>query len=883
MKTWGLLLAFLAAFSGAFGAHIRGGEITYKYLGAGPEPGSSKYELTLKLYVDCRANSPGQLDDVITFTIFNRGVSGSRPFLANAPFSSQQIIEYDPGSNPCILNPPTDICYRLRYYKTTIALLDNAEGYTVGFQRCCRIANIENVSGNSGVTGATYSCDIPGTNNLASAPKNSSPILNPNDAIAICAGAGFTFDFSAVDPDGTDSLVYALCEAFVGGGTEPGDCFDCTSPAPASNPPFRKIGYRSGFSGGSPLGSTVSFNSKTGRLSGIAPKTVGQYVLTACVSEYRQGILINTHRKDIHISVSNCKPLKAFLQPDYTFCDDFNVTFENGQVNPDGSTYVWTYGDGSKPDTVKTALGSVQHQYKDTGAYTVKLFITLANGQCADEATTVAKVYPGFNPDFSAAGSCLLIPFRFTDQSTTRFGFVNNWTWDFGDETVTTDISTAPNPNYKYNSLGQKTVSLTVGSNKGCLKTITKLIEVKDKPTLLLNFKDTLICSIDQIQLSASSPGSLAPVFTWSPLYNIINPNSPNPIVYPKTTTRYKVSMTDNGCAAEDSMLVRVVDEVTLSVSPDSTICLTDAAQIEAFGDGLKYVWSPAATILNAQVRNPLVTPAGSTTYSVISSIGSCTKTASININTIPYPVSDAGPDVIICYDDSTQLQGSMIASAFTWSPTGTLINPTTLSPIAFPLRSTNYILTVTDILGCPKPVSDTIRVTVQPPVRAFAGNDTAIVVGQPLQLRATGGEFYAWSPPTGLNFTNIATPVAILSLNQTYAVRVSTPGDCFAFDTINVVVFKTNPDIFVPNAFTPGGSSNTIFRPKPVGISFFEFFRVYNRYGQLVFSTSEAGKGWDGKIAGVDQGSNTYVWMVKGRDFTGKTIFKKGTMVLIR
>lgn len=882
MKTCGLLLFLLVAFSTAMGEHIRGGEITYRYLGAGSAAGTSRYELTLKLYVDCRANSPGQLDNEITFSIFNKSNLGT-PTNITAPFTNQEIIQYDPGSNPCILNPPRDICYRLRYYKATVVLTDNANGYTVGFQRCCRIASILNLAGNSGTTGATYSCEIPGTSVLASAPKNSSPIFNPNDAIAICAGSDFTFDFSATDPDGTDSLVYALCSAYIGGGVTRGTCTSCTSPVPTSTPPFSSLSYRANYSGSSPLGSSVTFNSKTGLLSGIAPKAVGQYVVTACVTEYRNGIAINTHRKDIHIAVSDCKPLKAVLDPDYTFCDDFNVTFENKQANPDGSTYIWNYGDGSKADTVTTALGTVQHQYADTGSYNVSLLITLANGQCADMATTVARVYPGFNPNFAAAGSCLLIPFRFTDLTTTRFGVVSSWLWDFGDETTDTDVSLFKNPTYKYNSLGTKTVTLTVGSSKGCLKTFTAQVEVKDRPTLVLNSRDTLICSIDTIQLSASSPGSLTPVFTWSPAYNILNAGSANPLVYPKTTTRYKVSLSDNGCTSEDSILVRVVDQVTLSVSRDSTICLTDPVQLAAFGDGLKFLWTPAATLDDPRIARPIATPTGNTIYTVVSSIGKCSKTASININTVPYPLVDAGPDQIICYKDSAFLQGTMNGASFLWSPSNTLRNPATLTPTAFPVQSTEYFLTVTDNKGCPKPVTDAVNITVQPPVRAFAGNDTAVVIGQPLQLRATGGEFYAWEPATGLNFTTIDNPVAILSQNQTYAVRVSTLGDCFAWDTINVTVFKTQPDIFVPNAFTPGGSSNTVFRPKTVGISNLEYFRVFNRYGQLVFSTSEQGKGWDGKIAGVAQGTSTYVWMVRGRDFTGKIISKKGTMVLIR
>ncbi|HYC30236.1 MAG TPA: gliding motility-associated C-terminal domain-containing protein, partial [Chitinophagaceae bacterium] len=88
----------------------------------------------------------------------------------------------------------------------------------------------------------------------------------------------------------------------------------------------------------------------------------------------------------------------------------------------------------------------------------------------------------------------------------------------------------------------------------------------------------------------------------------------------------------------------------------------------------------------------------------------------------------------------------------------------------------------------------------------------------------------------------------------------------------------------FVPNAFTPGKRSNNLFRPAAApGISKLDFFRVYNRWGQLVYSTTEIGPGWDGTIAGKPQDAGTFVWIVQGTDFTGKRVFKKGTMVLIR
>jgi gliding motility-associated-like protein len=115
-----------------------------------------------------------------------------------------------------------------------------------------------------------------------------------------------------------------------------------------------------------------------------------------------------------------------------------------------------------------------------------------------------------------------------------------------------------------------------------------------------------------------------------------------------------------------------------------------------------------------------------------------------------------------------------------------------------------------------------------------------------------------------------------------TYEVKAYTTENCFAFDTIRIKVFTTAPDIYVPNAFTPGETQNNLFRPIPVGIAKFDYFRIYNRLGNMVFSSND-GSGWNGTIAGKPQASGTFVWVVQGRDFTGKVITKKGTMVLIR
>ncbi|HEX3767512.1 MAG TPA: gliding motility-associated C-terminal domain-containing protein, partial [Puia sp.] len=188
---------------------------------------------------------------------------------------------------------------------------------------------------------------------------------------------------------------------------------------------------------------------------------------------------------------------------------------------------------------------------------------------------------------------------------------------------------------------------------------------------------------------------------------------------------------------------------------------------------------------------------------------------------------------------------------------------------------------------GCIDSAWQTMTV-IQPP-KVFAGNDTSVVVGQPLQLQAFtdhDGNSFQWTPVTDLNDPGISNPVSIPELSiesLKYTVKATDTAGCYGEASITVKVFKTAPNIFVPNAFTPGSSINNIFRPIAVGISSIQYFRIYNRWGQMVYSKSGMGAGWDGMISGKPQQTGSYVWMVQGTTYTGETIYKQGTVVLIR
>lgn len=868
MKRFIVILTTLLFSKALLAEHITGGEMFYSYVGF--SNGQHQYHVTLKLYRDC-FSAGAQLDASAAIAVYNKSTNAIVwQGLVPMEGGPQQLQLGYPG--PCITNAP-QVCYQVGYYEFDVSLPASINGYTVAYQRCCRINGISNLLG-SGNQGATYTADIPGTSMLASAPVNNSARFVGIDTVIVCGGYPFTYSFGAVDADASDVLRYSFCNAWIGGSS--GNQAQ-SAPNPPAAPPYTSVSYNSPFNAFSPLGPSVSINPNTGLITGTSPAQ-GIYVVTVCVEEIRQGVVIATQRKDLQIKAGGCDIAKAQLDPQYITCDGFTMNFSNKSNSPLINSFYWEFGDpASGPDNSSTSPTPV-HTYTTAGDYTIKL-VTNRNQDCSDSTTAKVGVWPGFFPEFNAAGICLTKPVVMTDQTATNYGVVDSWTWDFGDG----GQATVKNPTHTYSSIGPKIVLLTVTNSKGCTDTVSHVVNVIEKPPITLGFKDTLICVPDAVTLQASGTG----VFSWAPNFNMVNGNTGTPTVNPANTTTYHVTLDEQGCVNNDSVRVRVVNFVTLNEMKDTTICQTDPVQLQVVSDGLQYQWSPAPNVNNPNIQNPIGINGNTAIYTVIAKIGSCTAQKDIGVTAVPYPKVNAGLDTTICYNTDAALKGSHDGSTFAWTPVSSLTNANTLNPIAHPRDTTRYILTVYDTKGCPKPGRDTVYVNVLPKIRPFAGNDTMVVVGQPLQLNAEGGASYIWSPPTGLNDPNIKNPIGRYEAeidSVKYMVQVFNQAGCVDTDYVKVTVFKTNPYVFVPTGFTPNGDGrNDEVKPIAVGVKTIKYFSIYNRWGQLIFTTTTNGKGWDGTLGGTPQGSNVFVWMVSAIDYLDKPIFLKGTVTLIR
>ena len=451
----------------------------------------------------------------------------------------------------------------------------------------------------------------------------------------------------------------------------------------------------------------------------------------------------------------------------------------------------------------------------------------------------------------------------------------NTYSW-----TPITGLSNPNIPNPTASPLVPTTYTVAVGVT-GCSKTRSDdvFVDVGLTPALTV-MNDTLICDIDTLQVTTNGIGTYA----WSPNYMISSLTSPNPFVSPNVPTLYHVRITDLvGCYTDDSIFIDVKTRVAIDAGPDTSMCGTDTITLQLTSDALTFNWSPPTYLNSTTIMHPITTPLSTITYYVIGNIGKCQNIDSVHIKVGQYPTANAGPDTTVCPGFSAQLHASG-GTGYLWSPVTFLNNRSIANPTCtLPFGNIRYVVVVSDTLGCPKVVRDTVWVKLYPKAVVDAGPaDTIVVEGEPLQLNAVGNGSYLWSPGLWLNSNNIANPIALPHGDIAYQVICTTPNGCLAKDIIRIKWFNVDPDIYVPTAWAPNGKNREL-APILRGMKQLNYFRIFNRFGEMVFETTQEGVGWNGVYKGKAQDVATFVWYAEGITYKGQVKRKKGYAVLIR
>jgi gliding motility-associated-like protein len=331
------------------------------------------------------------------------------------------------------------------------------------------------------------------------------------------------------------------------------------------------------------------------------------------------------------------------------------------------------------------------------------------------------------------------------------------------------------------------------------------------------------------------------------------------------------------------------LNTVFVNAGSNVTFCEGGKTTLAAVSNGSSVLWTPSTGLSNPAILNPDASPITTTVYTLTAQTGFCKASSSVTLFVNPAPVANAGRDTAICFGADVQLNGSG-GVAYLWSPAAYLsatniANPFVVKPNA---GSITYRVLVTDINGCVSLKDDAVTINISQPAKLFVGNDTVIAINQPLPLHAidvnnTGFLNYAWSPAYGLSNPFAKDPVAILNRDIQYTVVAQNAFGCTGTDDIKIKVYK-GPEIYVPNIFTPDGDGlNDVLKPIIIGMKAFHYFRVFNRYGQMIFATANASNGWDGYFKASKQPFATYIWMAEAVDYLGNTIQRKGTVILLR
>lgn len=354
-------------------------------------------------------------------------------------------------------------------------------------------------------------------------------------------------------------------------------------------------------------------------------------------------------------------------------------------------------------------------------------------------------------------------------------------------------------------------------------------------------------------------------------------------------TGEYNIIVKDsNGCTDTSTGVITLNNNITVDAGNALSLCEGSNVTLNGSSDAQQFSWIPATNLNDPNSLHPIATPTVSTMYYLTASSGACNKTDSVYLSVSPAPVANAGDGVIICFGQNITLHGSGGISCI-WRPITNLNDATSFDPLVIkPLTSIIYKLIVTDAKGCSSLNNSSVTITVTPPPEVFAGNDTSVVINDPLHLNASdvngsGFNSYMWFPSTGLNNPSIQSPISTLNKSTTYTVIALTPVGCEGRDTINITVFEKS-EIYVPNAFTPNGDGkNDILKAIPIGIKIFKYFTVYDRFGNKIFSTTNPNIGWKGNTKNEFNSSNVFVWIAAGVDYLNHELIRRGTVVLIR
>ena len=480
-------------------------------------------------------------------------------------------------------------------------------------------------------------------------------------------------------------------------------------------------------------------------------------------------------------------------------------------------------------------------------------------------------------------------------------------------------IGTTPDPNYTYSwspaiglsatNVANPTVSLTntgstpvnitytvttsiSGSSSQCHTQDQVVVTVNPIPTSSFTLSKTNICPNEPITVTYTGNMGALSGYTWNFNGGTVLSGSgqgPYQVSWPTSgPVQVSLAVSQSGCYSDTTKKTLTVHpNPVLTVSGPPSICLGDTAVYTGTTDvnGSTIAWTPGPLSGSPVYLSPNVT----TTYTAkaVSPIGCLSNDTTFTLTVKPIPVASIAGDTLICKGDSTQLVGSsdLSGSGFVWLPP---LSSTNAQPWVSPSQTQEYGLVVTKD-GC---ASDTAYFTLQvDSVPNISTTDSiTLCKGETITINATSttlGTSFEWQPGSVSGDHITVSPVD----NITYSVYAYNANCTSETKNIEVVVFQNcDCKLNVPNVFTPNGDQVNdefmVLNTQNCNIAAFDFI-LYNRWGAVVWKSSDIQVPWDGKCLISNCSDGTYYWVftysyIPGGTTTTKSVTEKGILTVV-
>jgi gliding motility-associated-like protein len=347
-----------------------------------------------------------------------------------------------------------------------------------------------------------------------------------------------------------------------------------------------------------------------------------------------------------------------------------------------------------------------------------------------------------------------------------------------------------------------------------------------------------------------------------------------------------------NGYGCQDTLYAKLIDTLKLRANAgfDILSCNNEPVLIGANSKpGVVYSWNPATDLSSANISNPRASPSITTSYelTVSSTGGGCVNkdTVVVTASVVDSSLQLIGKNNFCVTTGDSAVLRVQPADSIQWYVNGSAIGGAN-GTILRAANSGLYSAMLFSDVGCS--LSTRIEsVQIDFPAPPIKYPDEYAVINNPIDLKARDfGAGYLWRPPTYLSDNDIINPQFESPLSDEefiYTVQIITASGCVTVDTQVVKTIK-EVKVFVPTAFTPNNDGrNDFLLPITFGIKETQYFRIFNRWGQLVYDIKSNQRGWNGNISGLQQPTATYVWIYQGIGLDKKIYTLKGTVTLIR